>query len=131
MESQTTFGEVLRANRLERGIGLREFAAAMALKPSDVSRMEMNKVLPAAESEIVDMARYLHLDPDFLLACAGRIASDGSQLIRNHPREFATFIRRLRGRDRHLFDRDRKLAERNRWLKSNFVVLDQEHPRYD
>lgn len=131
MEAYSTFGEVVRTRRRELGIGLREFAATMAMPTRFVSQIETDKVVPVADNEIIDLARYLHVDTDYLFAMAGRLAPDVPEILRNHPQEFANFVRKLRVRDRRMFSRDHGLAERNRWLKSYFTALDREHPRYD
>jgi hypothetical protein len=39
------------------------------------------------------IAEVLSLDPDELLARAGRVASDLTEIIRRHPREAASFLR--------------------------------------
>ena len=40
-----------------------------------------------------NIANVLNLDPDELLARAGKVASDLTEIIKRHPREAASFLR--------------------------------------
>lgn len=45
------FGEFLRSERLEKGLGLRKFSGHVGLEPAYISRMERGKVLPPKDQE--------------------------------------------------------------------------------
>ena len=46
---------------------------------------------------MVEFAHALDQDPDWLLALAGRVASELSDIIRREPRGMATFLRAANG----------------------------------
>jgi len=52
---------------------------------------------PPAEDRVKEIARLLGQDPDELLALAGKVASDLNEIIRNRPRETASFLRSTSG----------------------------------
>jgi hypothetical protein len=52
---------------------------------------------PPAEDRVKEIARLLGQDPDELLALAGKVASDLTEIIRNRPRETASFLRSTSG----------------------------------
>ena len=62
-----------------------------------LSKIERGELFPPAEGRVKEIARLLEQDPDELLALAGRVASDLNQIIRNHPREMASFLRTASG----------------------------------
>ncbi|MFO7696228.1 MAG: helix-turn-helix transcriptional regulator [Anaerolineae bacterium] len=92
-----TFGAAVRAKRLQRDLGLREFAAKVGMSPTYLSKVERGEFNPPAEDKIVAIARALGEDTDELLALAGRVASDLDQIIRTSPREMAALVRVAEG----------------------------------
>jgi transcriptional regulator with XRE-family HTH domain len=57
-----TFGEYLRKLRLDAGFGLRAFAEAVGMKPSNLSRLETGRLPPPTSAErIRQMAEVLGL----------------------------------------------------------------------
>src|SRR5829696_3280447 len=89
----STFGSVVRAERERRQIGLREMAKMIGVSPTYLSKVERNEFPPPVEAKVKVIAGILEQDPDELLALAGRVASDVSDIIKKHPREMATFLR--------------------------------------
>ncbi|MCK4547675.1 MAG: helix-turn-helix transcriptional regulator [Candidatus Eisenbacteria sp.] len=90
------FGERVRRLRTQKKIGLRQFAKKIGVSPTYLSKIERMVFVPPAEDKIVAIARELGDDPDELLALAGKVSSDLLGIIRQHPREFALFLRLTR-----------------------------------
>ena len=73
-----TFGEFLRAQRLRAGFGLRAFAEAAGLQPSNLSNLEHGRIVPPQDKTMLEgLAELLGLSDDdrarlFDLAVAGR-----------------------------------------------------------
>ena len=91
------FGARVRRLREERGIGLRPLARMIAVSATYLSKIERDELPPPAEERVKEIARLLDQDPDELLALAGRVASDLGAIIRERPREMASFLRTVRG----------------------------------
>jgi transcriptional regulator with XRE-family HTH domain len=80
MRDAETFGEYLRALRLRVGVGLRAFAEAAAMQPSNLSNLEHGRLNPPQDKETLDqLAELLGLETGspararlFDLAVAGR-----------------------------------------------------------
>jgi transcriptional regulator with XRE-family HTH domain len=90
------FGKFLRKLRLEAGFGLRAFAEATGMKPSNLSRLETGRLRPPASAEpLARIAAALGLDeasPEFrklndLAAQAkpGRVAPDVQDYAAQQP----------------------------------------------
>ena len=52
---------------------------------------------PPAEDKVLAIAKVLGRDPDELLALAGKVSSELTEIIRHHPREMALFLRSANG----------------------------------
>jgi transcriptional regulator with XRE-family HTH domain len=87
------FGPFVRREREGREIGLREMAKMIGVSPTYLSKVERDEFPPPAEDRVKKLAEILGLDADELLARAGRVASDLTEIIRRHPREAASFLR--------------------------------------
>ncbi len=109
-----TFGAVIRAERTKRGFGLRQFAKTIGLSPTYLSKIERDEFGPPAEDKVVTIAKLLDLDPDEMLALAGKVASDVQDLIRRHPQEMASFLRSTKGWSAEEMSRLAKNAARRR-----------------
>jgi len=96
-EEATRFGATVRRLREERGIGLRKFAKAVAMSPTYLSKVERDQFPPPAEDKVIAISIALGQDPDELLALAGRVASELSDIIKREPRAMATFLRAANG----------------------------------
>lgn len=101
------FAHFIRQRREElqrlhgRTFSLRQVATRLGVEPSYLSKVERNEQPPPSEPRIVDLAGILEVDPDVLLAMAGRVSSDLQEVIRRRPREFADLIRQLRDMPDH------------------------------
>jgi transcriptional regulator with XRE-family HTH domain len=91
------FGAFIRREREAKEIGLREMAKKIGVSPTYLSKVERDEFPPPAEDKVRKIASVLGLDADELLALAGRVASDLTDIIRERPREMADFLRAAKG----------------------------------
>jgi transcriptional regulator with XRE-family HTH domain len=91
------FGELVRRKREAKKIGLREMAKMIGVSPTYLSKVERDEFMPPAEDKVRKIAGIIDCDVDELLALAGRVASDLSGIIREQPREMASFLRSAKG----------------------------------
>lgn len=88
-----SFGATIRALREAQKISLRKFAEKVDISPTYLSKIERDEFPPPAEDVVRKFADALNQDHDELLALAGRVSSDLPEIIRERPRELATFLR--------------------------------------
>lgn len=88
----TKFGEFIRNERKEKGISLREFAREVGVSSSYVSNMERGFFKAPSEDKIDRMADVLDIDPDFLLAKAGKISGYSQSMYLKNPVKCATIL---------------------------------------
>lgn len=91
------FGAKVRREREKLEIGLREMAKKIGVSPTYLSKVEREEFAPPAEDKVIAIANVLGCDPDELLALAGKVSSDLTEIIRRHPREMASFLRSANG----------------------------------
>jgi transcriptional regulator with XRE-family HTH domain len=91
------FGALVRREREAKEIGLREMAKKIGVSPTYLSKVERDEFPPPAEDKVRRIAAIIDRDPDELLALAGRVASDLTDIIRQRPRELADFLRAAKG----------------------------------
>ena len=96
-----TFGSFVRGRREElraadRSYSVRQVATRIGVQPSYLSKVERGDVAPPSEATITKLAGDLDVDRDYLLALAGKVASDLEEVIRKRPVLFARLIRELR-----------------------------------
>lgn len=100
-------GQFLRECRLERQqregnkFTLRQLASRVGLEPSYLSKIERGLEPRPSEETSRALARELGLDPDVLLAMAGKVSSDLLAIIRKRPKMFADLIRELKDMPDH------------------------------
>ena len=87
------FGEFVRRAREAKEIGLREMAKMIGVSPTYLSKVERDEFKAPAEDKVRAIARIIGADDDELLARAGRISSDLSDIIKRHPMELAALLR--------------------------------------
>jgi len=92
-----SFGATVRWLRESQKIGLRKFAHTVGMSPTYLSKVERDEFKPPTEEKVKAIAEALGQDPDELLALAGRVPSDLTDIIQRHPREMATFLRAANG----------------------------------
>jgi ribosome-binding protein aMBF1 (putative translation factor) len=91
------FGTFVRREREAKGIGLREMAKMIGVSPTYVSKVERDEFPPPAEDKVKAIAQIIKCDTDELLARAGRVSSDLSDIIKQHPRDVAALLRTTKG----------------------------------
>ena len=91
------FGALVRREREARDIGLREMAKLIGVSPTYLSKVERDEFKPPAEDKVRAIAITIEQDVDELLALAGRVSSDLSDIIRKKPRETAALLRTVSG----------------------------------
>lgn len=70
-ESRLAFGKKIRRARKDSGYGLREFARAVGMDYSNLSRIERGERPPPDLDVVIKMAKELKIDKDQLLLLAG------------------------------------------------------------
>jgi len=91
------FGAFVRKEREEREIGLREMAKIIGVSPTYISKVERDEFPPPAEDKVRKIAKIFEIDVDELLALAGKVSTDLSEIIRENPRELAALLRTTKG----------------------------------
>jgi hypothetical protein len=79
------FGAFVRREREAKEIGLREMAKMIGVSPTYLS------------DKVKAIAKIINCDADELLARAGRVSSDLSDIIKRHPRDMAALLRTTKG----------------------------------
>jgi transcriptional regulator with XRE-family HTH domain len=91
------FGAFVRREREAREIGLREMSKMIGVSPTYLSKVERDEFPPPAEDKVKAIAKIINCDADDLLARAGRVSSDLSDIIKRHPVELAALLRTTKG----------------------------------
>jgi transcriptional regulator with XRE-family HTH domain len=91
------FGAFIRRERKAKEIGLREMAKMIGVSPTYLSKVERDEFPPPAEDKVKAIAKIMECDADDLLARAGRVSSDISEIIKVHPVELAALLRTTKG----------------------------------
>jgi len=97
MSGRKSFGALVRREREAKEIGLRVMAKMIGVSPTYLSKVERDEFPPPAEDKVRKIAAIIGRDADELLALAGRVASDLTDIIRKRPREMADFLRSAKG----------------------------------
>lgn len=97
----STLGTFLRERReslraRDRRYSVRQVAERVGVQPSYLSKVERGEVAPPSEDTLVRLARELAVEPDLLLAMAGKVSRDLLEVIRRRPLLFAELIRELK-----------------------------------
>jgi transcriptional regulator with XRE-family HTH domain len=91
------FGAFIRRAREAKEIGLREMAKMIGVSPTYQSKVERDEFPPPAEDKVRKIAKIIGCDVDDLLARAGRVSTDISDIIKRHPVELAALLRTTKG----------------------------------
>ncbi len=76
------FGATVRREREKLKVGLREMAKMIGVSPTYLSKIERDEFPPPAEDKVRKIAEILGRDVDQLLALAGKVSSDLSEIVR-------------------------------------------------
>lgn len=106
------FGHALRAKRLAKTIGLRQFAELVGVSPTYLSQVEQCNVMPPTADRIRRMAELLGENADEWIALAGRVPEDISQIISEQPTDVPDLLRAVRGLTSEQLRKLREEAER-------------------
>ncbi len=99
MSSQLTFGQTVRKLREEKKITLRKMAVMLEVSATYLSKIERDEPgSKPSEGVIKKISRILGHDEDELLAMAGKISSDLQEIIRQNPKQLASFLRTAKGK---------------------------------
>ena len=93
--SKRTFGSLVREEREQRKIGLREMARRIGVSPTYLSMIERGEFPAPAEDKVTAIAKIIGRDRDELLALAGRVSSDLETKIMANPRLMAQIVRQI------------------------------------
>ena len=94
---QESFGAFVRQKRKEKDIGLREMARTFGVSPTYLSQVERDEAsCPPTEDKVRAIAKIIDWDADDLLARAGRVASDVTDIIKRHPVEYSALLRMIK-----------------------------------
>ena len=97
MVDKEQFGAFIRRKRAEKDLGLREMAKKIGFSPTYLSKCERDEFDPPAEKWIRKISEILECDADELIALAGRVPADLSNIIKRHPMEMAALLRITKG----------------------------------
>jgi transcriptional regulator with XRE-family HTH domain len=97
MAGRKSFGALVRREREAREIGLREMAKMIGVSPTYLTKIERGEFDPPAEDKVRKIAEIIGRDADELLAQAGRVSSDLSEIIKQRPVELAALLRTTKG----------------------------------
>lgn len=95
--SNEKFGAFIRREREAKEIGLREMAKLICVSPTYLSKVERDEFSPPAEDKVKAIAQIIKCDADDLLARAGRVSSDISDIIKRNPVELTALLRTANG----------------------------------
>lgn len=88
-----TFGERVKELREKQGISQRQFALALDITPTYMSKIERDELQPPSEGVLKRMAGLLHVDSDELLSYAGKVDSELLDIIKGEPTKYAALLR--------------------------------------
>jgi transcriptional regulator with XRE-family HTH domain len=87
----------VRREREGKEIGLREMAKMIGVSPTYLSKVERGEFPPPAEDRVKQIAKVIGYDADVLLALAGRVSSDITEIIKRQPVELTALLRTAKG----------------------------------
>lgn len=93
---------------------LRQFATAVGISPTFLSKVERGEFDPPAAHNIIKMAELLGVDADELLALANKFDPELEKIIKEQPTAMPDLLRTLRGMSE---EKLRELTERERRRK--------------
>lgn len=89
-------GAFIRREREAKNITLRKFADQIGVSPAFQSKVETADWIPG-EDKLLKISKILDCNSDELLALAGKVSSDLTEIIRERPSDMALILRGTRG----------------------------------
>jgi transcriptional regulator with XRE-family HTH domain len=94
-------GEFLRERRealraTDARYSVRQVAGRVGIQPSFLSKVERGEGSPPGEDTLVRLAAELGVEPDLVLALAGKVSRELRDVIRRRPLLFGQLIRELK-----------------------------------
>ncbi len=99
MQKRGKFGDVIRELREAKDYSQRQFAIALDITPTYMSKIERGEFPPPSEEVIKKMSRLLGCDTDELLAHANKVDSELLAIIQNSPQKYAGLLRKWAKKD--------------------------------
>jgi transcriptional regulator with XRE-family HTH domain len=93
------FGSRIRQLRVDRGLSLRDFANAVGIDFTYLSKIENGKVEPPSEEKIRLMAHQLDKDAEELLGLAGKFSPDQMRKAVEDEPNVGRLLRRIQSRE--------------------------------
>ena len=81
INSRAIFGETVRNKRLDKNIGLNNFAKMVGVSAPFISKMEVGDWNAPSEATIIKIAEILEMDKDYLLALACKISTENKEKL--------------------------------------------------
>jgi transcriptional regulator with XRE-family HTH domain len=91
-DSEQTFGDRVRDERIKKGLSLRELARRLGIAASYLNDIEYNRRVPS-EAVVRRISEELELDVDVMLAAAGRVGKGAGEYMRSNPTAGVLFRR--------------------------------------
>ncbi|MFT5700892.1 MAG: transcriptional regulator with XRE-family HTH domain [Desulforhopalus sp.] len=103
---KTAFGDYIREKREElkkqdSTYSLRQVANRIGVEPSYLSKVERGDQPPPSEEKIKRIAKELKVNPDTLLAMAGKVSTELQNIIKQRPELFSQLIMELKDLPNH------------------------------
>ena len=89
--------EYIRRRRMEKQFTLRDFARQVGVSPTYMSHVEQDMADPPTAERVRKMAELLDEYADELIAMAGRLPEDLSEIIQNRATEMPELLREASG----------------------------------
>lgn len=77
------FGQTLRELRQAKGLSQRTLAKMVGVDFTYISKIENNKTSPLSTARIVSICKALSVDPECLLAIAGKMSDSSRKMFEN------------------------------------------------
>jgi len=91
-DSEQTFGDRVRDERIKKGLSLRELARRLDIAASYLNDIEYNRRVPS-EPVVRRISEELELDVDVMLAAAGRVGEGAEEYMKSNPTAGVLFRR--------------------------------------
>lgn len=90
------FGTILRDLRTRTGQGIKRLAPELGVNYTYLSKLENDEIRPSEEL-VERIAAYFNYDKDRLLLSAGKVPGEILEILREHPEEAITLLRKRFG----------------------------------